>query len=83
LRLAAGDNQAPLRAGVDDIRFERIPRDFYPTPLAAVPPLIAHLRGIRTFAEPCAGNDDLVRHLESFRLRPAKATPRSTAMGKT
>jgi hypothetical protein len=33
--------------------FERIPRDFYPTPYAAVPPLIPHLRGIRTFAEPC------------------------------
>ena len=33
--------------------FERIPRDFYPTPFAAVPPLIPHLRGVRTFAEPC------------------------------
>jgi hypothetical protein len=32
--------------------FERIPRDFYPTPYAAVPPLIPHLRGVRTFAEP-------------------------------
>jgi hypothetical protein len=50
-------------------RFERIPRDFYPTPFAAVPPLIPHLRGIRTFAEPCAGDGALVRHLESFGLR--------------
>ena len=49
--------------------FERIPRDFYPTPYAAVPPLIPHLRGVRTFAEPCCGDGALVRHLESFGLR--------------
>jgi hypothetical protein len=33
-----------------------------------VPPLIPHLRRTRTFAEPCAGNGDLVRHLELFGL---------------
>jgi hypothetical protein len=49
--------------------FERVPRDFYPTPAAAVPPLIPHLRGVRSFAEPCCGNGALVRHLESFGLR--------------
>ena len=49
--------------------FERIPRDFYPTPLKAVPPLIPHLRGVRTFAEPCCGDGALVCHLESFGLR--------------
>ena len=49
--------------------FERIPRDFYPTPAAAVPPLIRHLRGVRSFAEPCCGDGALVRHLESFGLR--------------
>ena len=49
--------------------FERVPRDFYPTPAAAVLPLIPHLRGVRTFAEPCAGNGDLVRHLEVYGLR--------------
>src|SRR4029077_4488865 len=49
--------------------FERREADFYPTPRAAVVPLIPHLRGIRTFAEPCAGEGDLVRHLESFGLR--------------
>jgi hypothetical protein len=49
--------------------FERRDRDFYPTPFKAVPPLIPHLRGIRTFAEPCCGDGDLVRHLESFGLR--------------
>jgi hypothetical protein len=53
--------------------FERIPRDFYPTPHAAVPPLIPHLRGVRSFAEPCAGDGALVRHLESFGLRCAYA----------
>ena len=49
--------------------FERIPRDCYPTPFAAVPPLIPHLRGVRTFAEPCCDHGQLVRHLESFGLR--------------
>ena len=49
--------------------FERIPRDFYPTPRAAVLPLIPHLRGVRSFAEPCCGDGALVRHLESFGLR--------------
>jgi hypothetical protein len=49
--------------------FDRVPRDFYPTPYAAVPPLIPFLRGVRTFAEPCCGDGALVRHLESFRLR--------------
>ena len=34
-----------------------------------MPPLIPHLRGIRTFAEPCAGDGALVRHLELFGLR--------------
>jgi hypothetical protein len=49
--------------------FDRIPRDFYPTPHLAVPPLIPHLRGVRSFAEPCAGDGALVRHLEGFGLR--------------
>ena len=51
--------------------FERIPRDFYPTPAAAVPPLIPHLGGVRSFAEPCCGNGALVRHLELFGLHCA------------
>ena len=49
--------------------FERVAGDFYPTPFVAVPPLIPHLRGVRTFAEPCAGDSALIHHLESFRLR--------------
>jgi hypothetical protein len=58
--------------------FERVPRDFYPTPYAAVPPLIPHLRGIRTFAEPCCGNGALVHHLELHGLRCGYAGDIST-----
>jgi hypothetical protein len=51
-------------------KFERREADFYPTPRAAVVPLIPYLRGsgIRTFAEPCVGDGALVRHLEEFGL---------------
>jgi hypothetical protein len=49
--------------------FERREADFYPTPRAAVLPLIPYLRGVRTFAEPCAGNGALVQHLEGLGLR--------------
>jgi hypothetical protein len=43
--------------------FERIPRDFYPTPYEAVIPLLPHLPESSTFCEPCAGDGALVRHL--------------------
>jgi len=46
--------------------FERKPRDFYPTPFAAVEPLIKHLPRKFTFSEPCAGDGQLCRHLEYF-----------------
>jgi hypothetical protein len=49
--------------------FERRAADFYKTPRAAVVPLIPFLGGIKTFAEPCAGDGALVGHLESFGLR--------------
>jgi hypothetical protein len=58
--------------------FERRPADFYLTPRAAVLPLVPYLRGIRTFAEPCAGDGALVRHLESFGLRRVYAGDIST-----
>lgn len=45
--------------------FERIPRDFYPTPLDAVLPLLPHLPDDFSFVEPCAGAGDLVQHLSS------------------
>ena len=38
--------------------FERKPRDFYPTPFAAVEPLIQHLPQGFAFAEPCADITD-------------------------
>ena len=44
--------------------FERIERDFYPTPYSAVAPLIAHLpQKPFTFVEPCAGDGRLIDHL--------------------
>jgi len=58
--------------------FERIPRDLYPTPFGAVPPLITHLRGVRTFSDPCAGDGALVRHLESLGLRCVHASDIAT-----
>ena len=45
--------------------FERKPRDFYPTPMEAVEPLIEHLPEDFLFAEPCAGNGALIKHLET------------------
>ncbi|PWJ81543.1 hypothetical protein C7441_11075 [Pseudaminobacter salicylatoxidans] len=48
--------------------FPRRPQDAYDTPADAVPALIPHLVGVRTFAEPCAGNGYLIRHLSHFGL---------------
>lgn len=45
--------------------FERIPRDFYPTPLEAAIPLLDHLSPEALFAEPCAGDGALVDHLRA------------------
>jgi len=42
--------------------------DFYPTPLAAVLPLLPHLNGTKRFAEPCVGEGDLMNHLEAHGL---------------
>lgn len=44
--------------------FERVPRDFYPTPLEAVKPIFTHLAPKTRFIEPCAGDGALIRHLE-------------------
>ena len=43
--------------------FERKPRDYYPTPIEAVKPLLVHLPDKFTFAEPCAGDGRLISHL--------------------
>lgn len=43
--------------------FERTPRDYYPTPIAAVEPLIPHLPYTFDYVEPCAGDGRLVDHI--------------------
>lgn len=44
--------------------FERVERDYYPTPLEAVKPLFNHLPNKFNFTEPCAGDGRLVNHIE-------------------
>ena len=46
--------------------YERVERDFYPTPWQAVEPLVPHLPKNFAFAEPCAGDGALVRHIETL-----------------
>jgi len=46
--------------------FARRERDFYPTPVAAVEPLILHLPERFTYIEPCCGDGALVRAIGSF-----------------
>jgi len=47
--------------------FERIERDYYQTPMAAVVPLIPFLPKDRfSFAEPCAGDGRLVKHIREL-----------------
>jgi len=44
--------------------FKRSPRDFYPTPRAAVAPLLPWLAPRTRFCEPCAGAGHLIESLE-------------------
>ena len=46
--------------------YERVERDFYPTPWQAVEPLVPHLPKNFAFAEPCAGDGALVSHIETL-----------------
>lgn len=46
--------------------FARVPRDYYPTPIDAVEPLIDHLPYAFDFAEPCAGDGRLVKHIDKL-----------------
>jgi hypothetical protein len=46
--------------------FARVERDYYPTPEAAVLPLLPHLEPGTHFIEPCAGDGRLIRHLEKY-----------------
>lgn len=43
--------------------FERVERDFYPTPYEAVVPLLPHLCDHTEYAELCCGDADLIMHL--------------------
>tara|TARA_R110001606_G_scaffold360903_2_gene513939 strand:- start:155 stop:670 length:516 start_codon:yes stop_codon:yes gene_type:complete len=45
-------------------KFERLPRDYYRTPPAAVEALLPHLPPECTYIEPCAGDGALVEALE-------------------
>lgn len=45
--------------------FSRVDRDFYPTPIEAVTPLLPHLAPCTRFVEPCAGDGRLIDHLAS------------------
>jgi len=53
--------------------FERKPRDYYPTPEAAVLPLLPHLTPNTRYCEPCAGNGALIDHLSGAGHRCASA----------
>lgn len=44
--------------------FERVPRDFYPTPKEAVVPLLPFLPFQYKYVEPCAGDGRLIKHLK-------------------
>lgn len=44
-------------------KFHRVPRDFYPTPRAAVLPLVPHLWTHERYIEPCAGDGALIEAL--------------------
>jgi len=44
--------------------FDKIERNFYPTPYSAVEPLLPYLWQNTHFVEPCAGDGRLVGHLE-------------------
>ena len=43
--------------------FERNPRDYYPTPIEAVEPLVHHLPYEFDYVEPCAGDGRLISHI--------------------
>jgi hypothetical protein len=45
-------------------KFERKPRDLYPTPYKAVQPLLPHLEPGTRFFEPCAGDGRLIGYLQ-------------------
>ena len=53
--------------------FERVERDFYPTPREAVLPLVPHIGGEKWYVEPCAGDGALMISLDEFGLEVSGA----------
>jgi hypothetical protein len=63
--------------------FERIPRDFYPTPPEAVAPLVPHLpAGWWSYWEPCAGDGALIEALPGFCFAATDIEPRADGIRK-
>jgi hypothetical protein len=56
-----------------DGAFERVAKDDYPTPVAAVAPLLRQLRAGSYFVEPCRGEGRLIEHLTAAGHRCAGA----------
>jgi hypothetical protein len=46
--------------------FERVPRDFYPTPIEAMPPLVRFIEPDAKYIEPCAGDGTLIKHMSTL-----------------
>ena len=46
--------------------FVRVERDYYPTPIEAVEPLIPHLPYTFDYVEPCAGDARLIQHIDEL-----------------
>lgn len=60
--------------------FDRIPRDFYPTPSKAVEPLLPHLPKQFTYWEPCAGDGALIDALPGECVAATDIEPRGAYM---
>ena len=58
--------EAALKMGKRS-NFDRVERDFYPTPIEAVRPLVPHLHRAKFyFTEPCAGDGRLATHIKAL-----------------
>jgi hypothetical protein len=60
--------------------FERVERDYYPTPYEAVKPLLSHLPSSFTFIEPCAGDGRLIKHINANCIDAYDIEPQSSAV---
>ncbi len=60
--------------------FQRVERDFYPTPASAVAPLLPHLRLHLRYAEPCAGDRALMDHLPQRCVFASDIEPRAAGI---